>query len=207
MPPFSVTAGAPYSGQQVDVNVQTLADGSTISNATGFQQKAWRDSQGRVRVERSVIAGRGSSRLKNVPILVSIQDPVAGFAYILDDQTRVVHRIPLATVASRVQASVSGNLGTQVIDGIEANGNRTTMVVPANTRGNSDPITVTRDEWVSPELNLAILVVTTNPAQGVATSKISNLTRIAPDPTLFQIPLDYTLVDEKQTFTIQWVGN
>jgi hypothetical protein len=201
MPDFPVWAGAPYSGEQTDVSVQTLADGNTITNVTGYQQKAWRDSQGRVRVQRSCVPGPGASRLKNVPTIVQIQDPVAGYTYLVDDAHRAVHRILLVVAKPRATGVPSGNLGTQMIDGIEAVGNRTTMPGPGGSG------TFTRDEWVSPDLHLTILAVVTDPAGRVATSKISNLSRTEPDPTLFQIPLDYTMVEESQAFTIKWGGN
>jgi len=203
MPDFPVWAGAPYSGEQTDVSVQTLADGNTITNLTGFHQKAWRDSQGRVRVERPYLAGPGASRLKNVPTLVEIHDPVAGYTYLVDDAHRVVHRIQLAAAKPRAVRVPYGNLGAQTIDGIEAVGNRTTIPVPSS----NGTIKVTRDEWVSPDLHLTILVVATDPNKGVATGKIANLSRIEPDPALFQIPLDYTVVDETESFTIKWGGN
>jgi hypothetical protein len=200
MPDFPVWAGAPYSGEQTDVNVQTLADGNTITNVTGFQQKAWRDSQGRVRVQRPCAPGPGASRLKNVSTIVQIQDPVAGYTYLVDDAHRVVHRIHLVATTPRATGAPAGNLGSQTIDGIEAVGNRTTMPAPGGSG------VVTRDEWVSLDLHLTILVVVTGPIS-VATGKIANLSRTEPEPALFQIPLDYAVVDESQNFTIKWGGN
>jgi hypothetical protein len=202
--PFPVLANAPYSGEQIDENVRTLADGSTITGITGYRQKACRDSQGRVRTERSVIPPHpGPNTLKNTPTVVQIQDPVAGYTYIMDDVSRVAHRLKLVSKPAQ-RKSVLGNLGSQTIDGIEAQGTRQTMVIPAGTRGSVAAVTVTRDEWFSPDLQLTILIVNTDPRQGTTTSKVANLSRIEPDPTLFFVPADYTVVDETGGFTIQW---
>lgn len=214
LPSLTLTPNAPYSGEQTEVDTQTLADGTHVTHEVGFHQKAWRDSQGRVRVERSVLAGAPTGRLRNVPTLVEIQDPVAGYAYIMDDVSRVAHRIKLAVIGplrgsppqtyNPPRAGGAEDLGTQVIDGIDAIGTRTSRVVPAGAQRNDAPYTVTREEWVSPDLRLTILVITTDPIQGVKTSKIANLSRVEPDPALFFVPTDYTVVDEAQTFTIKW---
>jgi len=245
MPSLTVLAGAPYSGQQTDTVVQTLPDGTHITRSTGFHQKAWRDSQGRVRTERPVLAGPNT--LKGVPTVVEIQDPVAGYTYIMDDVSRVVHRIKLSIApqptttahsqtaqravpnpnsaaflsqpggpqprSSAAQTAGSNNpqppqnsvesLGTQVIEGVECIGTRFTYVTPPSPRGADVPITTIRDQWVSPDLHLTVLTVTTNPSS-VTTSQIANLSRIEPDPALFQVPLDYTMADETQTFTMKW---
>ena len=97
-----------------------------------------------------------------------------------------------------------GYLGTQTIEGIEAFGTRTNSVIPDGLRGGA-PLTLTQEQWFAPELQLTILTVQTNALEGtVKTMKIENLSRIEPDPALFYVPADYTVADEKQTFTIQW---
>jgi hypothetical protein len=211
MPPLTVLAGAPYSGQQTDTVVQTLPDGTHITRSTGFHQKAWRDSQGRVRTERPFTSGPNS--LKGVPTLVEIQDPAAGYTYVMDDVSRVAHRMKISIASAAIAAAQSGivlpphssgeSLGSQVIQGVECVGVRITYMTPPSPRGGGVPSTTIKDQWVSPDLHLTVLTVTTNPSS-VETSEIANLSRIEPDPTLFQVPLDYTTVDETQTFTIKW---
>ena len=43
-----------------------------------------------------------------------------------------------------------------------------------------------------------------NPRSGEQTLKLININRSEPDPSLFQPPLDYTVVDEKADFAIKW---
>ena len=245
----SVLTNAPYSGQQTNQLSQTLADGTHITRTLGMNQKAWRDSQGRVRMERSFVSM--PNVLKNVPTLVEIVDPVAGYTYIMDDVARVAHRIQLVArpqparptavrqpgAAARQPAlpsfvngpppgsggqigsgqppaarqpaprsqSSSQDLGTQVIDGVQVQGTRTTMIVPAGIQGNDAPISIVHDVWYSAELQLNVLTVTTDPRQGVNTSQIANLSTNEPDPALFFVPTDYTIVDETgSSFTIKW---
>jgi hypothetical protein len=53
---------------------------------------------------------------------------------------------------------------------------------------------------------MQILSITHDPRSSDRTFKIANLSRTAPDPTLFMPPADYTIVDEKDQFTIQYKG-
>jgi len=91
------------------------------------------------------------------------------------------------------------------MDGVLVQGTRVITVTPAGYAGNDGPITTTRDVWYSAELHLNVLTVTTDPRQGVTTSKIANLSTHEPDPALFFVPMDYTVVDETgSSFTIRW---
>jgi hypothetical protein len=51
-----------------------------------------------------------------------------------------------------------------------------------------------------------LLSVTHDPRSGDNTSKLDNLSRNEPDLSFFVPPADYTIVDEKDTFTIQYIG-
>ena len=82
---------APYSGEEVMESVQVLADGTRITRPSlPPQQKIWRDSQGRVRSERPMGPRLDSNEL---PAIVQITDPVAGYVYVLDTVNRVAHRV------------------------------------------------------------------------------------------------------------------
>ncbi len=96
MPPIPLMVNAPYSGQQEIETSQTLQGGVRINRPSRLGQKFWRDSQGRIRVERSFASGSG--RVEGVPTLVQIQDPVAGYTYIMDDVNKVAHRIKVSVV-------------------------------------------------------------------------------------------------------------
>jgi hypothetical protein len=98
------------------------------------------------------------------------------------------------------------SLGTKVIDGVEAEGTRNTTTFATGTQGNDQPFSVTFENWYSQDLKLMLLSVTHDPRSGDNTSKIDNLSRNEPDLSLFVPPADYTIVDEKDTFTIQYIG-
>jgi hypothetical protein len=112
-PPYTATAvsGAPYSGERVTETRQTLADGTNITRNTTSQFMS-RDSQGRTRTER--IMGGVESRLGIK--LIDIDDPVAGYRYVLDTYNHVVHRLklPPPPVRTPIPTAPSGAAGGRV---------------------------------------------------------------------------------------------
>lgn len=233
-PPFGMTAidGAPYSAEEVVESVQTLADGTHITQ-TMATTKVYRDSLGRTRTERPLLRGPIGMR-PNAPspelTLVEIRDPVAQAWYVLDVQNKVAHRQALPapgprSVRSRVATAAAGpmrpnaagqttgvagprttteKLGAQMIEGVLAEGTRHTATVPVGAQGNDRPITSTTELWMSPELKVMVLSKSTDPRSGEHTQKLIHLSRDEPDAGLFQLPPDYTVVEEKGDFTVQW---
>jgi len=57
---------------------------------------------------------------------------------------------------------------------------------------------------MSAELKVVILSKMSDPRSGEQTQKLINISRSEPDPSLFEPPPDYTVVDEKADFTIKW---
>ncbi len=87
------------------------------------------------------------------------------------------------------------HLGTQTIEGVSAEGTRTTVTIPAGQIGNEQPIVTTTERWYSPELQVTVMNKRTDPRTGTTTYRLTNINRSEPAPTLFQVPSDYTLVD------------
>jgi hypothetical protein len=98
------------------------------------------------------------------------------------------------------------DLGTKLIDGVLCYGTRRTTVIPEGAQGNDRPMTTTNETWRSRDLQLIVLSTNYSPASGTSTTKIANLSTAEPDPALFMVPTDYTIVDETESFTIKW-GN
>lgn len=117
--PFAVrpVIGAPYSAEQVSETTQTLADGTHINQTRGTE-KIYRDSQGRQRTERTMMAMPRMS--EPGVVVVEITDAVAGYRYVLDDYNRVAHRIALQTAQSgtRMQRAPAPGTAGGVIGGV-----------------------------------------------------------------------------------------
>ena len=88
-------------------------------------------------------------------------------------------------------------LGARDIDGIRADGTRTTITLPAGAIGNVRPIDVVSERWYSPELHVVVLSTRTDPRFGETTYRVTNVVRAEPPPELFQVPSDYQIQDMK----------
>lgn len=127
---------------------------------------------------------------------------VGGFS-----NSQVVVRTPNATgqmTDSGRPQTTTEKLASQTIEGVLVEGTRHTTTWPVGAQGNDRPITSTNETWMSPELKVVILSKMSDPRTGEQTQRLINISRSEPDPSLFQPPPDYTVVDEKADFTIKW---
>jgi hypothetical protein len=84
-------------------------------------------------------------------------------------------------------------LGKQLIEGVEAEGTRTTVTIPAGEIGNERAIEIVSERWFSPELQLVVMTRNSDPRTGETTYKLTNINRTEPAKSLFEVPSDYTI--------------
>jgi hypothetical protein len=85
-------------------------------------------------------------------------------------------------------------LGTRMVEGIEAVGTRVTQVIPAGTIGNDKDLVSTRETWFSPELKVVVSSIRNDPRFGQIRYTLNNIQVSEPNPSLFQPPAGYTLL-------------
>jgi hypothetical protein len=85
------------------------------------------------------------------------------------------------------------SLGTKNIEGVEAEGTRTTTTIPTGAIGNERPIDIVYEKWYSKELQLIVYSRHSDPRYGDQTYRLTNISRNEPDPSVFTIPADYTM--------------
>ena len=85
------------------------------------------------------------------------------------------------------------SLGKQVIEGVEAEGTRTTLTIPAGEMGNEQPIQIVLEKWYSPELQAIVMSRNNDPLVGETVYRLTNITRSEPPRSLFEVPADYTI--------------
>jgi hypothetical protein len=85
------------------------------------------------------------------------------------------------------------DLGEQVVEGVMAKGTRTTTVIPAGAIGNEQPITVTSEEWFSPDLKVLVMTKHADPRSGETTYRLTDVTLGEPDASLFELPAGVTI--------------
>jgi len=235
----NTTPAPPYSAEQTTEQVQTLADGTHITQ--GVQKTLlYRDSAGRTRTEHTFAPPPGAPPTISIPTMIQIMDPVAGYMYHLNPQDHTARRIAWPPGGRQVTGKSSGAitfrsgalsatlpasapaistsvvsvpavpsnalhpqiqrepLGTDTMEGLAVSGTRVTTTYPDGSVGNDRPITVVTETWSSPDLRMPVLSKTSDPRSGETTLKLNNVSLSEPDPSLFQIPADYTITDQQQ---------
>jgi hypothetical protein len=213
--------GAPFSASVSTQTTQTLADGNVIQHSTTGTFA--RDSQGRTRRDMTLPAiGPFAASGETPPHMVEINDAVAGVHYLLDPSRKVAHKMERRRHGKHGNITTSGpmpgpddqtagvtfavqpgpnnrnevtttSLGTQTINGIEAQGTRYTRTIPAGQIGNSKPITIVTERWYSPDLQMVVMNKRTDPMTGDSVTQFTDIQRGEPDPALFQVPSGYTV--------------
>ena len=85
------------------------------------------------------------------------------------------------------------SLGKQNIGGVEAEGTRTTMTIPAGQIGNERPIEIINERWYSPELQIVVMTKHIDPRFGENTYRLANIDRTEPARSLFEVPAGYRI--------------
>ena len=240
-------AGKPFSATATSHTVQTLSDGTRVSQVTTMLE--YRDAEGRVRTETSENDSGRSEAVKQI----TIRDTVGGATYFLNPARKTAVKVsavpvivknvlpaegagtgrgrgagtgggapggrgrgvattveggptptrpPTEAMAATYQALVAStgksnatteDLGTLNVNGVPATGTRVTTIVPVGAIGNDREFRNVTERWFSPDLNLLIKSVTTDPRFGTTTYELTNISRTPPDPSLFRVPADYTI--------------
>jgi hypothetical protein len=206
-----VVKGAPFSATATSETTGTLSDGTVIHRTA--QLSLYRDSQGRSRKELTA-SGFGPLAASGAPkTLVEISDPVAGVHYGLDTTAKVayksaIHARPAASSdaeafhqkmeAQQASDEAAGllkkeSLGTQVINGISAEGTRITKTVPAGKIGNDKAFQIVSERWYATDLQIVVKSTRTDPQTGTTTYQVTNIQKTEPAATLFAVPSDFTV--------------
>lgn len=93
--------------------------------------------------------------------------------------------------------SQTESLGDQTIAGVRATGTKITTTIPAGKMGNDQPINIVSERWYSPDLQATVMTKHSDPWAGQLTTQFSNINTAEPDPSLFTVPSDYKIVEEK----------
>lgn len=206
--------GAPYSAVAVSESVQLLGDGNRIRQTTSTT--VYRDSAGRTRREVMKKDGTIQSIVISDPAtgVNYTLDPQSRTATksefsgvmmkVVPDQVEVRRKIELENKLAAEKRSQDAllpmkkempaeQLGRQSFDGVEAEGSRNTITIPAGQIGNDLPINIVSERWHSPELQLLVMTRHSDPRTGETTYRLTNINRAEPDHSLFEVPSDYTM--------------
>jgi len=219
--PGQVVKNAPYTADVVTETSQTLADGSHIHQSSTAH--VYRDSDGRTRREQSLRSLNGLAPNANLPQVVFIHDPVAETSYALNPTEKTATKSPWTrheggqrgpnSPMARQQGQRPGPgpmgqfrrgsnqnvkteaLGRQAIEGVPADGTRTTMTIPAGQIGNDQPLQVVTETWYSQDLQTVVMQKRTDPRMGDTVTRMNNVSRSEPSRSLFEVPADYKVTE------------
>lgn len=105
--------------------------------------------------------------------------------------------MPATPVAATLPASKTEQLGTQLVEGVQAEGTRTTTTIPAGQIGNERDINITWERWYSPELQTVVMTKSNDPRTGQTTFRLTNIQRSEPSASMFEVPADYKIEEMK----------
>lgn len=208
-----VVKGKPFSATEERHSLQVLGDGTRIENMQ--TNRIYRDTDGRTRVEEMNGAVSIYDPISNTHIELDPATKTArkgtglsGFSYstgansfqtLVYGYGRKTPTTPFPNSAATMQGVMSEtteNLGAQTVNGVPAQGVRTTMIIPKGQIGNSKDIKVMTERWSSSELQMLIKSTNSDPRFGDTTYQLTKITQSAPDPALFQIPADYSVLEQ-----------
>ena len=148
-------------------------------------------------------------------------DPTKDSAVLADDEdkgrrrdqgrreSRMQRRAPVDRLWPRwsaradVKKTTQEDLGQQTIEGVAANGTRSTTEIPAGAIGNEQPIRIVSEQWFSPDLQVLVLTKHTDPARGETIYRLTGIVRAEPARSLFEVPPDYTLQESADPTSVQ----
>jgi hypothetical protein len=160
---------------------------------------------------------------ENIPIAHQICDHVLGDVYLLDPANKIAHRhrIPpqlrilprkdrppeppdAVQYTWKSEKAFVERLGKRKIEGVWVEGTRAKTTYSATATSIGEPLVVITEYWSSADLGLLLLWKRNDSRRGDTIRAIKDISRIEPDPKLFQVPSDYTVVDETGPFTISF---
>jgi hypothetical protein len=211
MHPGKVVKGAPFSANATSETTQTLQDGTVIHRTT--KSTLYRDGEGRSRREVTFSGFGPLDATGKTHTMIMINDPVDGAHFVLNPEEKVARKLALRggkdglrggkglqekmhNRFAKEEASGAVNqesLGTQSVNGVNAEGTRVTHIIPAGQIGNDKPILIVFERWYSPDLQMVVKSTRSDPRFGTTTYALTNVQRTEPAAALFTVPADYTV--------------
>jgi hypothetical protein len=199
---------APYSGKETTVTVRMLTDGTTAKQTS--VQLLWRDAEGRTRREliQHTISG---AEYRSIVVTDPVAEVYVKWEIGNPNARRVVSIWPITPALRATTPAPSSSPGDaatvsrpdfqketltpQYINGVYAEGTRTTRTVRLEEDNGGRLIKVTNELWISPDLKIIVRHVMDDPRSGISTTDVTDVVRGDPDPALFQAPEGYAVVD------------
>jgi hypothetical protein len=144
-------------------------------------------------VRKEAKDAKGVKEVQEVTKL-KLKDKVVEFNVELPPPPPGMHHGTMMRHHSRIHENArKESLGTRTVNGVQAEGTRSTITIPAGEVGNELPINIVFERWYSPELQLVVMTKHSDPRFGETVYSLNNINRSEPARTLFEVPADYTI--------------
>ena len=98
----------------------------------------------------------------------------------------------LATIMPDEKRDVAKeDLGARNIEGVDCNGTRQTITIPADAVGNEKPISIVTETWFAPAIAAVVESTTDDPRYGKTTYQLTNVQLSEPARSLFEPPANF----------------
>ena len=131
---------------------------------------------------------------------LSVLAVVAGIFVLLDGIFEIAYSLRRGNEnrgAVAVLGVLSAIIGIMLIrhpiNGVTAEGTRITHTIAAGQIGNDKPIQIVFERWYSPDLQVVVKSMRSDPRFGTTTYTLSKVQRAEPAASLFTVPSDYTV--------------
>ncbi len=211
-PEIMAVVGAPFSAVSIQENIRVTGDGNRfIRKITNHH---YRDGQGRTRLDREIpMQGSLSHPTAAVHEMVTINNKVTGEIDMLYPEGRIasvmqrsgMKVVDVPAAAPEIFAWFSNvrigpnepgwsspvSLGEKSIEGLRAVGTQKTYTLAAGAVGNEKAVTITVEQWTSPDLGVILMKTSRASTGGEVRYSLEQIVQAEPSADLFTVPADY----------------
>ena len=143
--------------------------------------------------QTGAVGGVVGSGQKNITFQRAVAPP-PGAAETSGTMSAMALALPGPKFEAQGKADVkTESLGKQTIEGVEAEGTRSTATIAAGSIGNERPIASVTERWYSAELQTVVMSKRSDPRFGETVYRLTNIQRAEQPASLFEVPSDYTV--------------
>jgi len=212
VPEIKAVVGFPFSAVGIQENVRETTDGNRFIHKITTHH--YRDGQGRTRLERELpMRVSASNATETTYVTVTINNRVTGeidmlfpygkLASVTQRPGMKVVDVPAAMpeIITRFAGMRFGpkdpgwsapvSLGEKSIEGLHAVGTQRTFTVAAGLVGNQQAVTITVQQWSSPDLGVILDRTSRTSTGGEVHYQLQQIVQAEPSADLFTVPAGY----------------
>ena len=150
-------------------------------------------AQGSSNVKGQAAAGANDTPTGSVAFDFDRHDNLIGVRTDGQMKRQIESSIALGWLDKKNPTAKTEQLGKQNINGVEADGVRTTVTIAPGEIGNEQAIEITSERWFSPELQVIVKTRHFDPRFGENTYQLMEINRAEPARELFEVPAGYKI--------------